>query len=312
MPASPDGHLVPLSSRRSLLAFGAAALGSFVLSGCAADGSSESSLAPANSAPSVHPAPAPASPAASSTGAVAPGDGAPEFLDRDKAIDMFKGRAAGSFGLEVPGIQLGLPEGAKFAALTFDACGGPRGSAVDTALLSTLRAHRAPATLFINQRWARANPGLMKELVADPLFEIANHGTLHAPLCIAGQKAYGIPGTASVGSAYDEVMENQRYMAGEFGVDARFFRSGTAHMDEAGAALCRALGIVPMNFTRNLDAGATFAASAVASQVKLLKSGDVGIGHFNQPGSGTAAGVRAGLGPLLDSGIKLATLSQGF
>ena len=151
----------------------------------------------------------------------------------------------------------------------------------------------------------------MEELVADPLFEIANHGTSHAPLSVAGQSAYGIVyGTGSVGEAYDEVMGNQKYLAGHYAVDARFFRSGTAHMDEVSAAMCRKLGLIPMNFTVNLDAGASFPAATVAAQMQLLSAGSVGIGHFNQPESGTAKGIALGLAAALDSGLEFITLSE--
>jgi peptidoglycan/xylan/chitin deacetylase (PgdA/CDA1 family) len=39
-----------------------------------------------------------------------------------------------------------------------------------------------PATLFVNARWIEANPRQFRQLAADPLFEIANHGTEHRPL----------------------------------------------------------------------------------------------------------------------------------
>ncbi len=227
-------------------------------------------------------------------------------------MGKFKDVPAGQFGLEVPGIELGLPKGNAAAALTFDACGGPRGSGVDEALLDALRAKQVPATLFVNQRWARANARLMAELAGDQLFEIANHGTSHAPLATSGQEAYGIGGTESIGQAYDEVMGNQRYLADQFGITAKFFRSGTAHMDEASAAMCRELGVVPMNFTVNLDAGATFGAQTVAAQVRQLGAGDIGIGHFNQPASGTAKGVALGLGQALDSGLRFTRLSDAW
>ena len=202
------------------------------------------------------------------------------------------------------------------AALTFDACGGPNGEGYDERLIAALRKHRAPATLFINQRWARANPGLVRDLAADPLFEIANHGTTHAPLASRGQSAYGIPGTANIGAAYDEIMDNQRYLADTFGIHAKFFRSGTAHMDELGAAMCRELGVVPMNFTVNLDAGATFPASEPSPRKRPnWVRRDVGIGHFNRPASGTARGVADALPGLLESleakKLRLLTLSDG-
>ncbi|WPR63297.1 polysaccharide deacetylase family protein [Glutamicibacter protophormiae] len=294
-------------TRRGLLrgALGLGTLGFAALTGCATPPE-----APSGPQASPTPAAPPPNPAASPS--ATPPPAAAAVMTRAEAVAKYRGRKPGQFGLDVPGIQLGLPRGCKAAALSFDACGGPGGTSFDRALIKALRDADAPATLFVNQRWARANRSLLADLSADPLFEIANHGTSHAPLGVAGQEAYGIPGTASVGQAHDEIMGNQRYLAGEFGLGARFFRSGTAHMDQIGAELCRDLGLVPMNFTVNLDAGATFAASVVAAQVGGLRAGDVGIGHFNRPDSGTAAGVRKGLKMLQDAGVELVRLSQAW
>jgi hypothetical protein len=60
-------------------------------------------------------------------------------------------------------------------------------------------------------------------------------------------------------------------------------------MDVLGAAMCGELRLVPMNFTVNLDAGATFPASGVAAQTALLGSHDVGIGHCGGRRQGSSA-----------------------
>lgn len=295
------------TGRRTLLA-ALLGTGATLLASCVAD--PQSPQVPADAAPvTASPPAAPPSPSPPA---------APEHAvpSRSAVLAAYASRPSGAFGLEVKGIELDLPAPARGAALTFDACGGPNGEGYDAALVKALRRHRAPATLFINQRWARTNPGLVRELASDPLFEIANHGTTHAPLASRGQAAYGIPGTADIGAAYDEIMDNQRYLADTFGIQAKFFRSGTAHMDELGAALCRQLGLVPMNFTVNLDAGATFRAASVAAETGRLREGDVGIGHFNRPASGTARGVAEALPGLIESladrKLVLLRLSEAF
>jgi len=297
--------------RRRLITLGAASLSTALFSGCTVSkGGEHTGEAAQGLPPTMSPT---AKPSASSS--AANGMPAPEsrpLMTRNEAIAEFSLQPAGRFGLDVKGIELRLPAKSNSVALSFDACGGAHGSGVDKNLLAALRRNAVPATLFINQRWAKANDALMRDLSEDPLFEIANHGTLHLPLSVAGQRAYGIPGTASVGAAYDEVVENQRFLAGEYGVQAKFFRSGTAHMDQAGAALCRKLGLIPMNFTVNMDAGATFSAAAVAAQMETLRVGDVGIGHFNQPASGTSQGVGTGLKAALGRGLRFAKLSDAF
>ena len=98
--------------------------------------------------------------------------------------------------MELPGIDTTVPgAGGRTLALTFDACGGPGGSRVDTGLVEVLRRNHVAATLFLNQRWVRSNRAYAEELVADPLFRIGNHGTRHLPLSVSGRSAYGIVGT---------------------------------------------------------------------------------------------------------------------
>ncbi|GAA4380903.1 polysaccharide deacetylase family protein [Paeniglutamicibacter cryotolerans] len=307
-------HTHQLPARRSMLAgiFGTAAL---ALSGCMP----EAPASPLDTAGGMPPAtrlaaPPQMTPAVKAPAATwKPAGPAPlprRITSRAQAVREFAKVPAGDFGLEVRGVQLGLPKGSKYLALTFDACGGEHGTGYDAALIKALRRHQVPATLFINSRWAQANRKLTAELVADPLFEIANHGTVHRPLSVNGRAAYKIPGTTSVGAAYDEVMRNQKYLQSEFGATSRFFRSGTAHFDVASASLTRKLGLIPMNFTVNLDGGATLPASAVRRAALGMRRGDVGIGHFNRPGGDTAEGIAGALPRMLDSGIRFVRLDK--
>ncbi|WP_242702088.1 polysaccharide deacetylase family protein [Arthrobacter cavernae] len=229
---------------------------------------------------------------------------------KEQIIAEFAGLHPKEWGLHVTGVV--NSSASRHAVLTFDACGGPGGTVCDQQLLATLRTLKVPATLFINQRWIEANPGLAAELAAEPLFELANHGSQHRPLSVAGQSAYGIPGTAGVGAAYDEIMGNQQVLEQLTGKTARFFRPGTAFYDEVTAAITRRLGMLPVNFTINGDAGASYPAAAVAAEVGRTGPGDIVISHFNKPGSGTAAGYASALPRLLDSGISFAKLGDAL
>lgn len=122
---------------------------------------------------------------------------------RQEIIDEFAGRSPTQFGMFLPGM---VRHGHSRVALTFDACGGPRGSQYDKLIITTLRKRHVPATLFLNSRWIEAHPHVAADLAADPLFELGNHGWLHRPLTVAGQSAYNIKGTSSPGEAYDEIM----------------------------------------------------------------------------------------------------------
>jgi peptidoglycan/xylan/chitin deacetylase (PgdA/CDA1 family) len=193
-------------------------------------------------------------------------------------------------------------------ALTFDCCGGPGGSGFDHTLLSALVSHEVPATFFLNARWVRSNPVLTKEIVANPLFEVANHGAAHLPLSVTGRQAYGLPGTKDAGMVYDEIMGAQAELSAFMGGAPRFFRSGTAHYDDVAAQICRALGLVPVNFNVNADGGATYPAATVTAEILSARPGSIIIAHANQPRSGTGAGVAAALPQMLGRGTRFIRL----
>lgn len=227
---------------------------------------------------------------------------------REEMIAEFGSQSPSQWGLEVDGVVLRSdPPG---VALTFDACGGANGSGYDEELIQALVDTGTPATLFLNSRWIEANPRTTRDLAANPLFELANHGTAHVPLSVSGQQAYGITGTASVGEVYDEVAENQVLMTSMLGTPPRFFRSGTAHFDDVAARIVRAMGLVPVNFDINADAGATFTAAQVRAATTAASAGSICIAHFNRPGSGTAAGIADAITQLLPRGVTFVRLGE--
>jgi peptidoglycan/xylan/chitin deacetylase (PgdA/CDA1 family) len=228
---------------------------------------------------------------------------------KDRIVADFTGKAPGMWGLYVPGTATNLTGGSRRIALTFDCCGGPGGNGVDQELIDTLQRTRTPATFFLNFRWIQANPRAAKSLANNPLFEIGNHGTKHIPLSVCGRSAYGIQGTASPAEVYDEVMVNQAALYKLTGKPVRYFRPGTAHLDEASAAIVRELGLIPVSFSINGDGGATYPAAAVLGEVAAARPGDIVIAHANHPHGGTAAGVAQALTALKAAGLKLGPLN---
>ena len=211
--------------------------------------------------------------------------------------------------MHLPGIVSELEEpstadGRARIALTFDACGGKHGSGFDERLISGLVDRGVPATLFVNLRWIEANPDVVKDLLTEPRFELGNHGTRHIPLSVTGREAYGIAGSASASEAVAEVWECHQRLAELLGAPPRFFRSGTAHYDDVGVAIALALGETPVGFSTNGDAGATYPAATVRSEVRSAKPGGIVIAHFNRPDSGTAKGMLSAVDDLLAEGVE--------
>lgn len=218
----------------------------------------------------------------------------PDPMDR---INALEGAVPTQWGTDIPGITATVDTvpGVRTLALTFDACGGPGGSDVDHALLDLLREKAVPATLFLNSRWITANPEMAHDLAADPLFRVENHGTRHCPLSVTGRSAYDIPGTTDVHDVYAEVTGNRDLMRTELATDPGWFRCGTAFYDDVALTAASYLGVRIAGFTTNLDAGATFTPDQVAQQFATAPDGAICIGHTNQPGGGTAAGLRTAL-----------------
>jgi peptidoglycan/xylan/chitin deacetylase (PgdA/CDA1 family) len=227
---------------------------------------------------------------------------------RADIVKAFSGRAANYWGLEAPGALTRLAPGTQGIAVTVDFCGGQNGSEVDQRLLSVLRERHVPATLFLNSRWIAANPATARQLAADPLFEVANHGTTHRPLSTTGKSAYGIPGTQDAGEVYDEVMTNDATLTQLTGTRPRFFRAGTAFLDDIAVQIIGALGLTPAGFSINADGGATYPAATVAREAAKARPGDIIICHGNHPRGGTAEGMARALDAIATGGTPFIRL----
>jgi peptidoglycan/xylan/chitin deacetylase (PgdA/CDA1 family) len=270
-----------------------------VLAGC---GTTRNTAAGASPTPTATPS---ASPTPSAAQPVVP--------TRAEEVARYGHLAPTRWGLDgVPGMVSRLPAGQQGIALTFDACGGRGGSGYDAALIEVLRAHKVPATLFINSRWIDENRPTFDRLAADPLFEIANHGTRHLPLSVAGRSAYGIPGTRNAGEVYDEVAGNRAKLTGLLGHPPRYFRSGTAYCDDVAARIVGDLGERFISFDVNGDGGATFTPEQVHQAVLTARHGSIVISHMNHPRGGTARGYATALPRLLESGHHFVRLSDAL
>ncbi|ONH52084.1 polysaccharide deacetylase [Frankia sp. CcI49] len=243
-----------------------------------------------------------AHPTANSTASATP--------SRTEIISRYQGVQPTAWGLEVAGVITRLPTRDRVIALTFDACGGPHGSGYDRALIDCLRENGTAATLFLNSRWIDANPRVCRDLAAEPLFEIANHGTVHRPLSVSGRSAYGISGTHDAGEVFDEIAVNRDRIQALVGHPPRFFRAGTAHCDNVATAIVADLGEHVVNFDVNGDAGATFSAGQVTRAVLTARPGSIVIAHLNHPEGGTARGFAKALPQLAAAGYRFVRLSD--
>jgi len=224
--------------------------------------------------------------------------------------DRYTGAVPLQWGENIPGVRTRLDTGEKVIALTLDACGSAKGKGVDSRLMEFLIIQQIPATLFINGRWIDANPELFKQLAANPLFEIANHGIRHKPSSVSGRSIYGIAGTQDIGEVVEEIEQNARKIEAISGTRPKLYRSGTAYYDEIAVQISQGLGHEVAGYSLLGDAGATWSAAQV--QTALLKAvpGDIALLHMNHPEAGTGAGIIAAVPELLRRGFRFVRMSD--
>ncbi|SHE95542.1 Peptidoglycan/xylan/chitin deacetylase, PgdA/CDA1 family [Seinonella peptonophila] len=227
-----------------------------------------------------------------------------------KIIAQYQNQKPTAWGEHIPGVRERLQTKERVIALTFDACGGSKGSKYDKKLIEFLRKERIPATLFINRRWIDVDPQRFLQLAHDPLFEIENHGTEHRPLSINGHSAYGIKGTKNIKALLAEVEGNDKRIQELTGRSPHFFRSGTAFYDDIAVKVVQALGDQIVNFDILGDAGATLPKNEVKRALLKAKPGSIVILHMNQPNGDTAEGLQAALPELRQKGFRFVKLEQ--
>ncbi|MEU6561360.1 polysaccharide deacetylase family protein [Nocardia nova] len=289
-------------SRRRILMAGAAAAAGLLSAGCAvAEGETSpvTITAAARISGTAPPKPAPAHPVATVQ---------PARTDPAAVAARYSGRKPTGWGMDLPGIITTVPAEGNRMALTFDACGGPDNNEINTDLMNYLTTHGISATLFLNKRWIDADPARAERLAANPLFELANHGTRHCPLSVDGRAAYGITGTRSPQEVVDEVWGNHERLTQLLGRPPRFFRAGTAHYDDLAVAIVRDLGERPVGFGINGDGGATFSAAQVRTAMAKAQPGSISIAHMHRPKSGTAEGMSVVLPVLRSRGYEFVKL----
>lgn len=217
------------------------------------------------------------------------------------------------WGDSLPGIvrSFQAPDAVLVLALTLDACGPrPGHSSFDADIIAYLRQHKIPATIFVTNSWMRANKAVLDDLARDPLFELAAHGARHRPCSVSGKSAFGVKGTASIREVVEEVEGNARALERATGRRPRWFRSGTAHYDDAAVEIIRWLGLDIAGFSLAADEGAALPAGEVARRVSRAKAGAIILCHLNHPESGAGKGLRAGLDRLREKGAVFVRLSD--
>jgi len=233
-----------------------------------------------------------------------------EIGTKGQIIAKFSGRVPQEWGEVVKGVKTRLNTDQRVLALTFDACGGPRGSNYDEKLIQYLENGKIPATLFLSGRWIDTNPDILQALSRNPLFEIENHGLNHKPCSSIGRSAHGIRGTRNVQEILDEIELNDFKILKLTGRKPKYYRPGTAYSDEVCVEIANTLGYDVVNFSVRGDAGATYSKKQVEEALLHSAPASIVLMHMNQPKSQTAEGVGVALPELKRRGFGFVKLSE--
>jgi peptidoglycan/xylan/chitin deacetylase (PgdA/CDA1 family) len=216
------------------------------------------------------------------------------------------------WGTRLPGMITHLDTTNKVIALTLDACGGQYGSAYDADLIELLRSEGIQATLFVSGQWIFSNQGTFKQLSADPLFEIENHGFTHRPCSCDGRSAYKIKGTESQMEMLDEIKSNASLILSITGRAPNYYRPATGYADTACVEAALDLGTPIVNFSViSGDTLRRIKAKRIESEVlNALRPGAIIIMHFNHPEWNGAEALRGIISGAKQKGYTFVKLSD--
>lgn len=230
--------------------------------------------------------------------------------DANAVSAALRGRSPRHFGDHIRGIKRRFKPHGDELALTLDVCDGIGPGAIDEELFELVRREKIPAAVFVSGRFAQNHPQFVAALAKEPLFTVENHGFRHRPCSAAGRSMFGIAGTRDVPSMVDEIEENARLLADLTGHRPRFFRPGTAHMDDVCVEAANRLGETPLGYTVAGDLGASLRRSAVKRAIVGSAPGSIILIHAHRPRGDTFEGLRDAVVELRERGARFVALAD--
>lgn len=214
-----------------------------------------------------------------------------------------------------------LPEGLKLIALTFDLCETAGSvSGYDGAIVDYLRANGIRATFFAGGKWLATHAERGQQLLADPLFEIANHGWAHRDMRRLGsaalgdeialaQAAYVLARRALADRACVRPMAHALAAVPE---TMRLFRFpfGTCDARALDAVAAAGLLAIQWDVVTGDPARGRSARAIAAAVLRAARPGSIVIAHANGRGWNTAAALPLIIPKLRARGYGFVTVSE--
>jgi peptidoglycan-N-acetylglucosamine deacetylase len=211
-----------------------------------------------------------------------------------------------------------LPKGKKLIALTLDLCEQPGEIAgYDGAIFDYLRANKVKATLFTGGKWMRSHDGRTRQLMTDPLFEMANHASAHRNLrLLSGPALSGeITGPQRAYEAIRHAASADQCLAPHVTSTPErmgLFRFPYGACNDASLAAVNDAGLLAIQWdvsTGDPSPGTT-AEEIAKSMVEGVRPGSIIIAHANGRGFHTSAGLPLAIPKLKAAGYTFVTVSE--
>lgn len=211
--------------------------------------------------------------------------------------------------------RVSLRDSERVIALTFDLCElATSTSGCDMQVLGFLREKRIPATLFMGGKWMRTHARRVRQIMREPLFEIANHAWTHgncALLSDGGLRAQILWTQAQYELLRAEVLDEDR--------GVRIAPSMTLFRLPYGRSSTRALSTIASLGMRVIQWDVVGEGGRITSQksarqhahniVKSVRPGSILLFHANLVPTGTALLVPEVVSLLQEKGYRFVSVS---
>ncbi len=214
-----------------------------------------------------------------------------------------------------------IADGDKPVALTFDLCEqADDKTGYDRAIVNTLRADSIRATFFAGGKWMRNHVDKTQQLMADPNFELGNHGWTHGNLRVMkGQRM--LEQITWTQAEYERIYGLLDEKAEKHGLSDQFaqvspfmktlrFPYGTCSGESLDAVNQLGLAAIQWDVV-SADAAKGQSADAMTKKVvSQVHPGSIVVFHANGRGSGTSQALPQIIDELRHKGYRFVTVSD--
>jgi peptidoglycan-N-acetylglucosamine deacetylase len=214
-----------------------------------------------------------------------------------------------------------LPPDRNLVALTFDLCEQADDiTGYDRGIVNYLRDEHIPATFFAGGKWMRSHPERTMQLMADPDFEIGNHGWTHGNLRrLSGKRM--MDQIVWTQAEYEKLWGDLEQKARNAGLAEQMnriprqpatlrFPYGTCSAESLRAVNQLGLGAIQWDVVSG-DADPHIPVAVLAGRViNNVRAGSIIVFHANGRGHGTAAALPGIVAALRTKGFAFTTVSK--